>query len=497
MTTDLPYVLDNDGGPFVRAAMKVATGELDPGWYQMPASTYIYPLALAYRVQYAAGRLTGRWSDLARFERYGADHPETQWVPARILSALAGAAVVPAVVWLSLALGLSPGAALFGGLLVTLSRSHWAVSHLVRADLLLATFVLSTLGFSIRLLSGSARDAVLAGAAAGLATASKWPGLLVYGCVVLAIALSIPPDRRRASGTARAAVGLTVVGLAVALAWWAWGWEFVWKARDGFAQVPPEFRDGHLFLRRTLLALSAIVALVGMATLAVPGAGSLVVAVAADRRVRRTLAPGLIVVTFFVGYLTFFSLAHNRSYRYVVPLAPLVAIGAACASEALIRRSGRAWRLAIVATIGLAAVPALAVIGLEAQVRLPSTRVVASEWVKANVPPGTPMAIEEHSVILCTHCYPVQNVGALHRLTTRPPLVITSGQVIDTFRSAPERFPDEVRRYAAVLSRYREARRFTSSGGSLRGPEIVVHVRADIADRPGPPRRRPPAEPIK
>ena len=276
---DAPYVFDGDGQRFVNAALRAAA-DGNPQWFGFPGSTYIYPLAFVYRLMYTVEGGT----TFADYARHLADEPQSGFVPARVVSASASVLAIPATAALALALDVSPPAALGAAALVGLSRCHWALAHLVRSDMLLVLFATLASLFSVSAARGSARAAVLGGAAAGLAMASKWPGVLAWLPVLLGIALS-PRDEAPLTPRRRAAAVLVLTLAGAALGAFASGWHYEWKELPGFESVPPEYRDGAEFLRRNLLALSALILASGAAALTVRSVARLAVRLGTDRRV--------------------------------------------------------------------------------------------------------------------------------------------------------------------------------------------------------------------
>jgi hypothetical protein len=550
---DLPYNLDVDAPWYIEPALHVVTrGKLDAAPPSHPGATLLGPLTLVYAVEYQWGRLTERWKTGAEFEAAITNRPELVFVPARVLCGLVAVAVIPATALLALELGLAPPAALLAATLAGLSGIHWELAHMVRPDLLLTLFVLLALVFSVRSLAGGRRAAALAGAAVGLATASKWPGLLSAAGVGIAIACTATADERALRSRRAVALALIAAGALVFLG--AYRWDFVWQPLPGLTEMALDMRDGHFFLRRLLLAAGAGLVFCGLAIACATPFARRAVAVAFDPRtwiaagsgvaafvavspmllvdLDRVLhglvwearsqtitmhgSPGIgnlvayltgplltdfgavgliagfaglltlaradrpraaVVGVTFLAYLAFLSMGQVFTARYAAPLVPLLAIGTA---ELLVwmASAGRGARaLALVLLAGALFVPARRIGDLERRLTLRHTRVQASEWFKTTVPIGRSVAVEEHSVQLCAHCYRLRTLGGLWRLKERPELVVTSSWVHGYYMQNAARFPEAAAAYTRVLADYEEIASFWPDPESADGPEIRVYRR--------------------
>src|SRR5437867_7074439 len=139
---------------------------------------------LLYRAWFAA---THPGADAAAFGRYVEAHWDSLFLAARCVGALIGVATVALTFQLGSVL-LGPGAGLAAALLLGLNPLHIQTSqHVSDPNLLALFFVLIAALAIVRLAQeGAARDSVIAGAAMGLAAASKYAPLVLLPVLVFA-----------------------------------------------------------------------------------------------------------------------------------------------------------------------------------------------------------------------------------------------------------------------------------------------------------------------
>jgi Dolichyl-phosphate-mannose-protein mannosyltransferase len=317
--------------------------------------------------------------------------------------------------------------ALLGAALYALSALAIQLSHFFTVE---SWLVFSTLlAFYLALLVGrrpldAGRTGSLAllagtGSAVALATASKASGLLVLLPVVIALAL------RPGGGLDRTTRALSIVGsfLAVAFAGYltfrlvspyafehsSWldlrpneryraALEAQQRAIGGESLYPPAYQwllsEPFVDPLRNLLVWGLGIPL-GMAALA----GTIWLLVDTAKRLRRktdgppsaVLVP-LMLLAFVVVTFAYFGSRFAHSIRYLVPIVPFLCICAAFAVVALYRRSRGATL-----TVAAALLAGTLLYGASFQqiYRRPHTRVVASEWIYANVPDGSSI-VNEH-----------------------------------------------------------------------------------------------------
>jgi hypothetical protein len=413
--------------------------------------------------------------------------------------------------------------ALLGAALYALSALAIQLSHFFTVE---SWLVFSTLlAFYLALLVGrrpldAGRTGSLAllagtGSAVALATASKASGLLVLLPVVIALAL------RPGEGLDRTTRALSIVGsfLAVAVAGYltfrlvspyafehsSWldlrpneryraALEAQQRAIGGESLYPPAYQwllsEPFVDPLRNLLVWGLGLPL-GIAAIA----GTIWLLVDTAKGVRRktdgtpsaVLVP-LMLLAFVVVTFAYFGSRFAHSIRYLVPIVPFLCCCAAFAVVALYRRS-RGATLAVAAA--LLAGTLLYGVSFQQIYRRPHTRVVASEWIFANVPEGSSIVNEHWDDALPVRAPPERY--RLRELAVFDPddesklrklydglagadyYVLSSPRASATIGRLPERFPLMWRFYRLLEDErlgFRRAAEFTSYP-SLFGVELV------------------------
>jgi hypothetical protein len=333
---------------------------------------------------------------------------------ARILSAVLGAAAVGFLVWagrrfFDLRVGLVAGALLAVAFL-PVHYSHLAVNDVPA----LAPLCLSLVGIAGVYRRGRVADYALAGAALGVACATKYTAGIVLLCLVAAAATSqsrplkgsdpLRADRRKGSDPVSAdrlkgsdpwwglavAGALAIVGFLVANpyalldpgAFKAGLLEQSQASSDGGGKLGLVGDSGHLYYLATLTW--------GLGWLpTIAAAGGAVGLWLRERALALVLVPAPVVFLLFMG-------AQDRFFaRWLLPIYPLLCLLAAWAAVETARRlrPGRAWAVAVVAAL-------LCVQGLvfsihnDVVLARDDTRALARAWMVENIPEGDRVVIE-------------------------------------------------------------------------------------------------------
>jgi hypothetical protein len=370
----LPYVFNADeNAHFVPRAIGMFGHSLNPDYFiNPPAFTYLLHLVF-----------WGRWGGREALGDAFAADPGAVFAVARAVSAVLGAAAVGLLVWagrrlFDLRVGLVAGALLAVAFL-PVHYSHLAVNDIPT----LAPLCLSLVGIAGVYRSGRLTDYALAGAALGVACATKYTA----GIVVLCLLAAARENRLR--GLALAG-GLAVAGFLVAnpyalldLSSFKAGLaEQSQASSDGGGKLGLVGESGQLYYLSTLTWglgwLPAIAAAAGAVGLALR-----------DRRMALVLVPAPLLFLLFMG-------AQDRFFaRWLLPIYPLLCLLAAWAAvETATRlRPGRTWAVAAVAAL-------LCVQGLVFSIHndlvlaRDDTRALARAWMVENIPEGQRVVIE-------------------------------------------------------------------------------------------------------
>jgi len=417
----LPYgsLLDPDEQNVVpRAWRMVHGGGLDPHFFDWPTlATYLIAPGQAWegRPSYLAGRLVV------------------------VAVALVG---VAAAWWLGeRAYGRSAGAV--AAALTAVESTHVALSHAAVTDVPLTTFVTIALAL---LASGRIE---WAGAALGLATAAKYPGVLL---LVPLVVLAWKRWTRLAISLA-----LAVLTFAATSPYVIVDAGSTWSA---LRRIQGEHRRGWLGFEHDHWSWIAFSQRLwdGMGPVLLIAAVGLVLALA-QRRTRADLVLG----SFVVAYAVSLAPLHSHFPRYVLPLVP-----------ALGTLAGRLRALTPV-TLLLLIVPLAWALRDDARLTQTDTRLVAARWIEANVPAGAPIAAESSTAVPAAYrVVPIPLPLPGH--DARPELdgarwALVSGAVADRVLAAQDRYP----RRAAFYAELPHPAFRTQAHDGLNGPWVAVY----------------------
>jgi len=379
----LPYVFNADeNAHFVPRAIGMFGHSLNPGYFINPPA-YTYLLHAAFWARWGGREALG--------DAFAAD-PGGAFTLARVLSAVLGAAAVGFLVWagrrlFDLRVGLVAGALLA----VAFLPVHYA--HLAVNDVpALAPLCLSLVGAAGVYRTGRLADYALAGAALGVACATKYTAGIVLLCLLAAAAKSQSRPLKGSDpfrGLALAGA-LAIAGFLVANPYALLDWE---GFRDGLEQQSQASSDGGGKLG--LVGESGFVYYLGTLTWglgwlpAVAAAGGSVALFVRDRVAWSMLVPATLVFLVFMG-------AQDRFFaRWLLPIYPLLCLLAAWAAvETATRlRRGRTW--AVVVAGALLCVQGL-VFSVHNDIVLArdDTRALARAWMVDNIPEGDRVVIE-------------------------------------------------------------------------------------------------------
>ena len=460
-----------------RVVQMMRTGDLNPHFFDYPGLYFYVQLGTAV-LRFMAGASAGRWTALDQVD--AGDF----YLMGRAVTALLGTATVFLVYRIGMRWG-ARHAALAAGLMAVMPL-HVRESHYVLTDVPATFFVtltlLLTLGAHER---ERASSFAWAGAAAGLAAATKYPAALVIVVPLIAVwmTLGTKPSRLIAS--------LSVVGGALGAFLIAAPYTILDLPGflNGYAHLAGAYAPRRLaeapwltyykHLSRSMEWPAFLLLLTGL------GLGT-VRAVRGPGRVRWTvtIAFPLLYYYFLSGQMLVFG-------RYLLPLLPFVCVLAAVGAVSgvsLLRRFDipRTPRTAIIAAITAAAIlpPAWQSINFVRMISRSSTVEQAYSWILSNVPKGSTVVIETQALLLSPRSYKSKNVPQLV-LDSRAPgdhdtyvkagidYIVASSQKYGDPISRPKDFPDLHDAYSRLFEQCQEVMRF-SPNAEHPGPEIRV-----------------------
>lgn len=384
----LPSLNDPDEPLFVMKALDMLRGHtIDPGWFGHPATTLFYALAAIFALVAATGIAAGWWTSTGFAAAVFAD-PGLLIVPGRLLMVACGLACV----YLTWSIGkraAGPRIGLIAAALLAVNPLHIELSQIIRSDMMATAFMLLSTRFAVLVFEhGRRRDIVLAGVAAGLACATKWPAAIAFGNVECAILWLAARDRRRLLdlplAPVAAAVTLIIVSPFLVI-------DHAIVVRDLLGEARPYhlgstgggFAANLRFYLTNVLGGSFGPICVGLA------------AIGCVASARRFPALAVAVLPVGVAFLVSISAQSLLWERWAVPVLPFVALAAAVGIDrvaALLPR--RLERGAIIAITAVSCVLMVYWNGARTRERATDTRQIATAWLAAHVDPQRSVLIE-------------------------------------------------------------------------------------------------------
>jgi 4-amino-4-deoxy-L-arabinose transferase-like glycosyltransferase len=473
LAVDEPEIMD-------RAVRIIKTGSFNPHFFDYPG-LYIYLQAFVACLRFIVGANDGLWTNL---DQVG---PANFYVWGRGVTALLGTLTVLLVYVIGMRWNRRVAA--LAAALMAVMPLHVRESHYVLTDVPLTFFVALTLLLSLR---AHERPTLLhfcwAGAGAGLAMATKYPGALVLILPLIAVWMTptIRPSRVITSGAILGSAGLA----------------FLIAAPYTILDLPAFLNAyGHLasyYYTTKSLSEPAAVTYYKHLSRSLGWAGTALmftgVAVHLFNSVRSpNRVPWTLVLVFPILFFYFLSGQVLIYGRYLLPLVPFVCILAAVACIAavdLLQWIGapRVVRALVFAVIAIAAIVPQGVqsISFVAAASRPSTVELTYKWIVANIPKGSKVVIETQALRLPAETYAATNVPQLV-LDYRAPgsyeeyvklgtqYVIASSQRYGDALEKAHELPALYKAYMTLFAQSREVARFSPSPEHP-GPELRVYA---------------------
>ena len=371
--------------------------------------------------------------------------------------------------------------ALFAAALLAVMPLHARYSHYVLTDTPLTFFVTLTLLLSLVAHERSTTRAFLwAGAAAGLAAATKYNGGLALVMPLLACWMTPRAHLSRLTWTLVA----TAAALAAFLLTAPYTILDLPRFLNGFARLANMYQAGTAGEAPWLTYLKHLRLTFGWPALLLSGAGvvlGLARVVQGPGRVRWALP-----IAFLSVYFVSISQQQIVYARYLLPIVPVMCVLAAAAlvsGVSLLRRFEipRAPRTALMATLTLTALlpPCLASIAWNRDAARQGTIAMTYEWIQHNVPQGSRIVIESRELLLPADRYVSSNLPELRReehadyVAEGVDYLVASSLAFEKYMSAPQVYPRAYADYMKIFQQSRELVRFMPSPDHP-GPELRI-----------------------
>lgn len=458
----------------VRAVTMMKTGDLNPRFFDYP-SLFIYMEALVSVARFLAGAMRGEWSSLAQAPN------EAFYLWGRALTAVMGTATV----WVVYQVGLrwSGATALLAAAMFAVMPLHVRESHFVLTDVPVTFFVMLTLLMALRAHErATTRAFALAGAAAGLAAATKYNGVLAVLIPLLACALTPAARPSRVAAILWTAIAMIATFLVAA----PYTLIDLPTFLNQFARLSAEYRTAAKFddpvwliylkhLRNALQWPGSVIVLAGVTL------GLFKVAAGPDR------AKWALLTIFPLLYFRFISNQTLFFGRYLLPLLPFLSLLGAAAVVEIVRQirltpiAPAARNVIIIAlTVVAIAPPAYTSISFNANAAKVWTTEQAYTWLMKEVPAGSKITLESRQILLPA----TYRAAYLPQLRMRPFEYFVAGDVDYLVASSqcygpyfdtdgPQKYPVEYADYVRIFSQAQEVARFTPSAEHP-GPELRI-----------------------
>jgi 4-amino-4-deoxy-L-arabinose transferase-like glycosyltransferase len=475
--TGIPFNIGVDEPEIMeRAVRMMRTGDFNPHFFDYPGFYFYVQLGVAC-LRFLVGATAGEWTSLDQVDT--ADF----YLWGRAVTALIGTLTVLLVYMSGLRWG-TRHATLAAGLMAVMPL-HVRESHYVLTDVPATFFVALTLLLTLRAAERQrAADFAWAGAAAGLAGATKYPGAIALLLPLVAVWMTLGAKPSRIVALLAVAGGFAVAFLIAApytildLPAFLNGYAHLAGYYSPKALGEPAGITYYKHLSRSMAWPGFLLVLVGLGLGAVRAARG-------PGRVRWT-----VTILFPLAYFYFLSAQTLVYGRYLLPLLPfvcLLAAAGAVSGVSLLRRFDipRAARTAIIAAVTIAAVlpPAWQSLNFMRQLTRTSTVEQAHAWMLDNLPKGSSIVIETRT-LLAPKAFKATNVPQLVQDYRAPQAyddyvkagveyIIASSQKYGDAMQYPHKHPDLYTAYMRLFEQSRELARFTPDGEHP-GPELRI-----------------------
>lgn len=455
---DLPFSYFGDELHFMRRAMAVGTGDLNPHWFHKPAFL-MYLLAFCYGIYFLLGRIAGAFHSTAEFGAHFLFNPTSFLVIGRLLVAACGVATVYVVYRIGRKVFANPWAGIAGAAVAAVLAPMVNSSRTIKSDvpcgLLMALSVWAFLGTRD---SPRLRPLVVASLLAGVAMGTHYYGVVLVPAYLALEALRGFSGAPLKTVTARCALVVALFGAGFFLAspfnfldptWGRDTGAMIAKSLGLGARPAPrydpdsarEFKPGAETTRGAAAAFLALVASPDVLGIAFSLLTLLGLAWAFVRRETRWY--GLLVLIpclfFFLAAVTV--AAYHAQARHLNALYPLLATLAwpgALAVARLFRLPPRRAEALALLLVAAAAVPTLiATVRKNLLINRPDSRLVAYRWLQANLPRNERILLDDYGPPLNESRPAADRLAATLRTMPPGPFTQHQGLRIDLLRRYP------------------------------------------------------------
>ncbi|MBP6017003.1 MAG: glycosyltransferase family 39 protein [Candidatus Promineofilum sp.] len=478
---DLPYVFHPDEPAVVGTALRILkSGDLNPHFFHYPSLVF-YVHALAYLVYYGAGHMTGTFAGPTELADLSSLILGTTLAPdpaivmiGRLLTVVLGVGAVLLVYLIARRLTDDWAVGAVAALLTAVSPTLIYNSRIVTPDMFVTFFALLTLYFGVRIFrQGRTRHYVAIGVAIGLTAASKYNGAIV--------GLILPAAHFLRAGWSgwrdkRLYLPALLGGLIFLLA-------TPYAALDypAFSEAlrfdATHYATGHSGMEGDSVRWYAI--FLWSTTTLMP----LLALLQLGRGILLKSKVTLLLASFPVVYFIFISRFIVRNDRTILPILPFLFLLSAVlwveTSRAARRlpdpkRRGVVSAALLLLMVVLVGFPARMSIAENVRRAGERTIPVAAEWITANIPPGSHIALESYGPYIDPDVYALE---VFEQIIDNPPewyaeqafdyLVLSKGRY-GRYLDDPERYAKEAADYKTVFASFELVKTFSSERAEIR-----------------------------
>ncbi|OOY34895.1 hypothetical protein BOV88_07155 [Solemya velum gill symbiont] len=429
----LPYYLNIDETYRITTVLGMLQKEtLNPEWFGHPAQTIIYSLWLLYQLVYILGSWTGYFDSITEFLVFLSQNPEYVLIPGRVLVFTATILVV----YLTYRIGslFNQYVGLFAAAVVAVSPLLVSQGSLIRnSDIVMALFALLALYFALKAMeSSSARDYFLSGIGIGLATATKYPGVIAAILPVVAYVTTFRMNMSRIHLILISAIGSIFAAFMVG--------PYLFLDFDRtLSFISNEARSVHLSATSEGFFPDLVWLLDKLAFSGIGLACILLALFGLVSGLRTNPKKTALVASFPIVLLIFYAGLDLRWDRWIISMIPFSAILAGMGywsiSEKVsgyIKSGSSKSAFTFIFALILISHPAYASLKAFNNKIIPSTRVIAAKWITENVPQGSGFLVEMHG----------------------PQLSLSKYRFFEVFRNRKAIFVQQVRKGSQFSSNY-------------------------------------------
>lgn len=392
----LPYVFYPDEALIVNHAAAFGTGDLNPHSFVYP-SLYMYVLSFVYGISYVFGWLTGVFSSTDDFVRLFFNDATLFYLPGRLIAALTGVATV-ALVYVYGRRAYDYRVGLIAAAFLTFSVMHVEFSHYVKTHVPAGLLVMAALlnAWSVYNEKNNRwRYYLSAGLFSGLAASTVYHAGFVLVSLVTAHTQHWLDFSRRNLSTERLLSPKLVTAIVVCLFGFLLGTPFAildWRTFIGdLSSTASNYYQGPMWVRELFFPFTSLIKTMG----APAGYLALVSLIYALCRRRPADLILLSMPLFLGGFLMLF--ASKEYHHMLIAFAPMYLLSASLLVDLttwFVRLPILQSATLAVATILLIAVPAETSFQRSYRMGRPDTRILAKNWVEANIPSGSKVLID-------------------------------------------------------------------------------------------------------